>query len=377
MSAVADAPAAMLRIGPDPAGGSRLVFAGPLDARAVARHWPAATRGAAEGPRPLVMDLSAVTALDTAGAVMLLRLQRLGGDALRVEGLAQDGAVAAVLDRTRRALAAPAAAPPASVPWLGQIGHAALESAQGLLGRLAFLGEAVLAGAATVRRPWRLRAGEVMRHLDEAGLRAFPLTVLLGVLIGLILAFQSSIPMRQFGAEIFIPSLVGISLVRELGPLMAAVVLSGRTGSAYAAELGTMTVNEEVDALRIMGIDPIAWLVLPRVLAAMLVMPVLSLVMNLAGLAGMTVVMATLGFPLVAVTNQLQQWVDLGDLAGGLFKAACFGLAIGLVGCRAGLAAGRGPRAVGDAATAAVVGGIVSVVVLDGVFAVLFFRLDW
>ena len=213
--------------------------------------------------------------------------------------------------------------------------------------------------------------------MDEAGLRAFGLTALLGFLIGLILAFQSSIPMRQFGAEIFIPNLVGISLVRELGPLMAAVILAGRTGSAYAAELGTMTVNEEIDALRIMGIDPVAWLVLPRLLAAMLVMPVLALLMNLAGLLGMTVVMGTLGFPPVAVVRQLQAWVGLDDLAGGLVKAAVFGLAIGLVGCRAGLSAGRGPRAVGDAATAAVVGGIVSIVLLDGVFAVLFFRLGW
>lgn len=201
--------------------------------------------------------------------------------------------------------------------------------------------------------------------------------LLLGVLLGLILAFQSSIPMRQFGAEVFIPNLVGISLLRELGPLMAAVILAGRTGSAYAAELGTMVVNEEVDALRIMGIDPVAWLVLPRVLAAVLVMPLLALVLDLAGLLGMGAVMASLGFPPVAVLNQLRQAVALGDLLGGLFKAAVFGLAIGLVGCRAGIGAGRGPRAVGDAATAAVVGGIVGVVVLDGVFALLFFRLGW
>ncbi|MBX9700221.1 MAG: ABC transporter permease, partial [Acetobacteraceae bacterium] len=237
--------------------------------------------------------------------------------------------------------------------------------------------EGVLAAGGAMRGRRRVRRAELFRHLDEAGLRAFPLTLLLGVLIGLILAFQSSIPMRRFGAEVFIPNLVGISLLRELGPLMAAVVLAGRTGSAYAAELGTMTVNEEVDALRIMGIDPFAWLVLPRVLAAMLVMPVLALVMNLAGLAGMTGVMVSLGFPPIAVANQLQQWIDLGDVAGGLFKAAVFGLAIGLVGCRAGLGAGRGPRAVGDAATAAVVGGIISIVVLDGIFAVLFFRLGW
>jgi phospholipid/cholesterol/gamma-HCH transport system permease protein len=211
--------------------------------------------------------------------------------------------------------------------------------------------------------------------LDEIGLRAFPLTLLLGFLIGLILAYQSSIPLKRFGAEIFVPNLVGISLLRELGPLLAGVVLAGRTGSAFAAELGTMTVNEEVNALRIMGIDPMVMLVLPRILAAILVMPALTLLMNLAGLAGMTVVMESLGFPWSAVSNQLQQWLSLGDLMGGLFKSACFGLVIAAIGCRAGLSAGFGPRAVGDAATAAVVGGIVAIVAMDGVFAILFFRL--
>ncbi|MDO9709056.1 ABC transporter permease [Paracraurococcus lichenis] len=354
--------------------GRRLAFRGALDAAAAARLWPEALRQA-RGAHPLVLDLAGVTALDTAGAVLLLRLEREARGA-EFRGLPA-GPLQAVLDRARGALARPAPQPPVPLPLLGRIGEAAWTRGQDMLGQVAFLGEAILAGLATLRRPWRLRLSEVLRHLDEAGLRAFGLCAMLGFLIGLILAFQSSIPMRQFGAEIFIPNLVGISLLRELGPLMAAVILSGRTGSAYAAELGTMTVNEEIDALRIMGIDPVAWLVLPRLLAAMLVMPVLSLLLDLSGLLGMGVVMATLGFPPVAVVNQLQAWVKPKDLIGGLAKAAVFGLAIGLVGCRAGLAAGRGPRAVGDAATAAVVGGIVSIVVLDGIFAVLFFRLGW
>jgi len=352
--------------------GRRLVFNGSLDTAAAAALWPEAMR-AARGARPLALDLGGVTALDTAGAVLLLRLEQVAGKA-EWHGLAA-GPLQALLDRTREALARPQAKPQPALPFLGQVGQATLDQGKALLTRVAFLGETLLAAIATLRAPWRLRLSEVLRHLDEAGLRAFGLTILLGFLIGLILAFQSSIPMKQFGAEIFIPNLVGISLLRELGPLMAAVVLSGRTGSAYAAELGTMTVNEEIDALRIMGIDPIAWLVLPRLLAAMLVMPVLALVMNLAGLVGMAVVMGTLGFPPIAVVNQLQAWVHLGDLAGGLAKAATFGLAIGLVGCRAGLAAGRGPRAVGDAATSAVVGGIVAMVLLDGLFATLFYRL--
>ena len=359
------------------AGGVRLAFRGALDAGAVACLWPEAVRRA-KGAAPLTLDLGRVTALDTAGAVLLLRLEREAGGA-RWQGLAADGPARAVLERTRRALEAPPAAKPAGggLPWVGRVGRAAVGRGDRMLDQVAFLGEALVAGAGVARRPWRLRLGEVMRHLDEAGLRAFGLTVLLGFLIGLILAFQSSTALRRFAAEYYIPNLVGISLLRELGPLMAAVILAGRTGSAFAAELGTMRVNEEVDALRIMGIDPVAWLVLPRVLAAVLVMPVLALLMDLSGLLGMGVVMLSLGYVPAGVAGQLQGALRLWDLWGGLWKAAAFGLAIGLIGCRAGLAAGGGPRAVGDAATGAVVGGIVSIVVLDGAFAVLFYRLGW
>ncbi|MBL6458743.1 MlaE family lipid ABC transporter permease subunit [Belnapia sp. T6] len=362
LSASADGPA------------TRLAFAGVLDAAGTARLWPEAMR-AVRGARHLVLDLAGLTALDTAGAVLLLRLERAVRET-RWQGMPA-GPVQAVLDRTRQALANPPPPAPPPLPPLAWLGRATLRQGGDLLDQIGFLGEAALAGLDTLRRPWRLRFAETLRHLDEAGLRAFGLTLLLGVLIGVILAFQSSIPMRRFGAEVFIPNLVGISLLRELGPLMAAVILAGRTGSAYAAELGTMTVNEEIDALRIMGIDPIAWLVLPRLLAGMLVMPVLALLMDLSGLAGMAVVMSSLGFPPVGVVNQLRNAVKLRDLLGGLLKAAVFGLSIALVGCRAGLTAGRGPRAVGDAATAAVVGGIVSIVLLDGVFSVLFFRLGW
>ena len=360
------------------AGGVRLLFRGALDAVAVARLWPEATRRA-RGATPLTLDLGGVTALDTAGAVLLLRLEREAGGGARWQGLAREGPERAVLERTRRALEAPALAkdPGGDLPWLGRLGRTALRRGDGLLDGVAFLGEALVAGAGALRRPWRLRFGEAMRHLDEAGLRAFGLTILLGFLIGLILAFQSSVSLRRFGAEYYIPNLVGISLLRELGPLMAAVILAGRTGSAFAAEIGTMRVNEEVDALRIMGIDPIAWLVLPRVLAAVLVMPVLALLMDLSGLFGMGAVMLSLGYVPAGIAGQLQGALQLWDLWGGLWKAAAFGLSIGLIGCRAGLNAGGGPRAVGDAATGAVVGGIISIVVLDGAFAVLFYRLGW
>lgn len=349
--------------------GRVLAFSGRLDAEAAASLWPAMTRAMVD--KPNVIDLSGVETMDSAGAILVLR----AGDAVAVEGGSAD--VLAVLERNRSALKAaplPAEAPREFAP-ITAFGRMVYGGVQAALSGIAFTGEALVAALRVMFRPRMFRGAEFLRHLDEIGLRAFPLTLLLGFLIGLILAYQSSIPLKRFGAEIFVPNLVGISLLRELGPLLAGVVLAGRTGSAFAAELGTMTVNEEVNALRIMGIDPMVMLVLPRILAGILVMPALTLLMNLAGLAGMTVVMESLGFPWSAVSNQLQQWLSLGDLMGGLFKSACFGLVIAAIGCRAGLAAGLGPRAVGDAATAAVVGGIVAIVAMDGVFAILFFRL--
>lgn len=353
------------------AAGRRVLHArGRLDIAAVARLWPRAMRAAEAGPIA-ALDLAEVEALDSAGAVMLLTA------APEAELLGAAPPFARLMERTRAALAAapPAPPPPRRFLPITALGRATVERLRGAAARIAFLGEAVLALMRALGHPRLLRRAEVMRHLDAAGTRAFGLTILLGFLIGVILAFQSANPLRRFGAEIFVPNLVGIALLRELGPLLAGVVLAGRTGSAIAAELGTMTVNEEIDALRIMGIDPTMMLVLPRLIAATLVMPLLAMLMNVAGLAGMTVIMASLGYPWAAVSAQLQQWLSLQDLAGGLFKAACFGAVIAGIGCRAGLAAGRGPRAVGDAATAAVVGGIVAIIALDGIFAVLFYRL--
>lgn len=352
-----------------------LRFSGVLDTPAAAARWEEAHK-AVQGNTPLTIDAAAVTSLDSGGAALLASLGQLGSEVEWLEPA--EPTPRAALERFRKAIATAAPAPkPTPFRPLTAIGAATLDKLRGFGVRMTFLGETVLASARLIPRPWRLRWAEVLRHLDEAGTRAFPLCVLLGTLIGVILAFQSSVPMRQFGAEIFIPQLVGISLTRELGPLLASIILAGRTGSAYAAELGTMRVNEEVDALKIMGLDPIAWLVVPRIVASTLVMPALTMVMNVTGIIGMMIVMATLGFPPVAVMNQLEQWLSIQDLAGGLGKAAIFGLAIGYIGCHAGLSAGRGPRAVGDAATGAVVGGIVALVLLDGLFAILFFRLGW
>ena len=343
-----------------------ITLSGTLDAAGVARLWAPvlAAAAAARGGR-LVLDVSGASA-GAAGAALLAAATVRHGDA-RVEGASP----------TMRGLLDQAAAPPAPVPrapaWTFR-GTARTLGAQ--LGSITgFLGESVVAALGVPWRRRQVRRGDLVRLVDQAGVRAVPLVVLLGYLMGLILSFESSIPLRRFGADLFVVNLVGLSLLRELGPLLAAVILAGRTGSAYAAELGTMKVNEELAALQTLGISPMTMLVVPRLAAAVLVMPVLTLVLELAGLCGMLTVMLAFGFPPAAVATQLGRAVHGHDLWGGLFKALCFGAAVAGIGCRAGLATGFGPRAVGQAATAAVVGGIVATILLDGLFAILFYRL--
>jgi phospholipid/cholesterol/gamma-HCH transport system permease protein len=348
-----------------------LRFAGPLDVAATAQLWSRALREAAKlRGQKLTLDLAGVPLCDTAGATLLLEIERLQGAPVTMTGATEK--VAAVLAQTKAATAQPTrAAPPPAQSW-----RSVLSDAIGVaVGGVAFLGEVVVAW---VRLPSRLRLfrlSDLLRQADQAGVQAVPLVVLLGTLIGLILAFQSLIPMRQFGADIYVASLVAIGLVRELGPLLAAVVLAGRSGSAFAAEIGTMKVNQELDALDVMGLDPVTMLVLPRLLAGLVVAPMLTVVMNFSGLIGMSLVLVGDGIPLVAIGNQVAYWVVPKDVWTGLGKAALFGAVVAAIGCRAGLNTGVGPRAVGLSATAAVVGGIVAAIVLDGGFAVLFYQL--
>jgi phospholipid/cholesterol/gamma-HCH transport system permease protein len=340
----------------------------PLTVRSVGRIWPGLLRAttAARG-RPLVLDVSAATPCDTAGAAMLAAaLARHGQATLR-------GAAPGVAELVARIGAAPPLARPALRPWTFTIAAQAGLRTTGA--GLAFLGESLVALATLGRRRRQFRPSDIARLVDEAGVKAIPLLLLLGYLIGLILAFQSALPLRRFGAELFVVNAVALSLLRELGPLLAGVILAGRTGSAYAAELGTMKVNEELAALDTMGVSPMTMLVLPRLLAATLVTPVMALLLELAGLAGMLTVLLAFGFPLPALTTQLLRAVQAHDFWTGLFKAMCFGAVIAGIGCRAGMATGDGARAVGLSATRAVVGGIVASIVLDGVFSILLYRL--
>jgi len=238
-----------------------------------------------------------------------------------------------------------------------------------------FIGAISSAMFDVLKHPGRVRWADAFSAAERAGVNALPIIILISFLVGLIMAFQASIPMRMFGADIFIANLIGLAVIRELGPLMTAIVLTGRSGSAFAAEIGTMKINEEVNALTTMGLDPIAFLVTPRIIAAMLMTPLLAIFADIVGVLGGLVVVMALGHPPIVYYNQVVATVKWDDFVGGLIKCFVFGLLIAVSGCLRGLETGSGPSSVGDSTTKAVVTGIILITVVDGLFAVIYFYL--
>jgi phospholipid/cholesterol/gamma-HCH transport system permease protein len=346
----------------------RIILQGALTARGLGTLWQRATRAAADAADArLEIELSDVKKLDSSGAALILAMERRHGG--EVEIIGADPASLALLAQLRGASRPPQTTLlPAKPPFW----HGLRKS---WWTRIAFFGATLTAVLALPVNLRLLRRSDFGVIAERAGLQALPLVLVLGFLIGMILAFQSAVPMRQFGADLYVADLVTIALCRELGPLLVAVILAGRTGSAYAAELGTMQVNDEISALVTMGINPTTMLVLPRIAAAMMVMPALTVAMDAAGLTGMASVLAAFGYPFSAIKAHITILSAPGDFLQGLLKGVVFAAAVALIGCRAGLTASGGPRAVGQAATAAVVGGIVATVLLDGLFAVILYRL--
>lgn len=256
---------------------------------------------------------------------------------------------------------------------LERLGGAVLEARDAVLRALAFLGEVVisLARCATLRA--RFRRADLWTQLHATGAGALGIVALINVLVGLILAFVGSIQLRMFGAEIYVASLVGIAVVRVMGPIMTGIILAGRTGAAFAAQIGTMQVNEEVDALETMGLPPSEYLVLPRVLALAVMTPLLCLYADLLGiLGGLFVGVAMLGIGPRQYLTQTFDSVGLDELWIGLLHGTVFGLWIALAGCYHGMRCGRSASAVGQAVTAAVVSGIIGIVVATAILTVLF-----
>jgi phospholipid/cholesterol/gamma-HCH transport system permease protein len=260
---------------------------------------------------------------------------------------------------------------------LDQLGQATLAVLHELRSVLAFFGEMVLAAIAVVRAPRSANWGEVQPTMERSGADAVPIVLLVNFLVGLVMAFQASVQLKQFGANIFVADLIGISMTRELGPLMTAIVICGRSGAAFAAELGSMRVNEEVDALRTMGFGPMRFLVMPRMIALMLVMPILTLAADFVGvLGGLVVGLFSLELTTTAYFSQLQKAVKLWDVYSGMVKSVVFGLVIALISCQQGLATTGGAEGVGRRTTSAVVTTLFTLILVDATFTVVLRMFD-
>jgi len=323
----------------------------------------------------VVLDASRVTECDSAGLALLVMINGrvlAAGARFAVSGLPPE-TMALYESMLLGRVEAPARKLP--TPFFESVGRFVANSFNEALALLAFLGEVTAHFCSAVVRPRKIRWGDWTLVVETAGVDAVPVVMVIGFLLGLILAFQSAIPLQMFGAEIYVANLIGISVIRELGTLVAAIAMAGRTASAFAAEIGTMTVNEEVSALKTMGIEPVRFLALPRVLAAMVISPLLALFAIVAGLTGGFVVIYSLGYSFEAYVSHVMQFSRPHDLYGTLIKALVFGALVGGVGCHCGLQTGRSADAVGRSTTNAVVSAIVAVAIADGLFAVVFYCL--
>jgi len=257
-------------------------------------------------------------------------------------------------------------------PFVIRVGRAVADIARSAETFVSFVGSAAIAFARFVVGRARFRGSDLALAIQQAGAQALPIVSLISVLFGLILAFVGAIQLRQFGVQLYVANLVAIGMLREMGAIMTAIIMAGRTGAAYAAELGTMQVNEETDALRTLGFDPMEFLVLPRMLALAVMMPLLCLYADVLGIAGGALIGVTvLDLPWVEYWNQTQNAMTLNNFVIGLVKSGVFGIIIALAGCFKGMTSGRSAASVGLATTSAVVIAIVLIVAADGLFAVV------
>lgn len=349
----------------------RLVLRPPLDGASL----EAARRELSRLPAgsALLVDVSAFERVDTVTVARLLTLladARSGGLVVRLAGTSSS--LAAALAAVPLALVEPGT-PTTHRSWLEQLGAATLALRDRARRMLPFLGEAI-GGVLVPVGPRGLKWEIALAQMAQAGVRATPIVVFIALLVGVVLALNGALQLRQFGAQIFVANLVAISMTREMGPLVTAVVVAGRSGSAIAAEIGTMVVSEEIDALRTMALSPVRFLVVPRLAALAIALPCLTVLATTAGIAGgWLIAVLVLGLPSQAYLAQTVKSLFVGDLATGLVKSLAFGTLIALVGAWRGLTVEGGPAGVGRATTAAVVTSIVACIVTNAGFTAFFY----
>ena len=330
------------------------------------------------GDGDLLIDATAVTAMDTSGAWLLhraIRALEARGRVVRVEGLRPEfDALFRLVASRAAALRAPA---PAAPGLLARIGRQAWDGVAGAFGLLSFVGEGAVAFVRALARPRRIRWRSILYNVERAGFEALPITGMLTFLLGIVIAYQGAEQLRRVGANIYIVDLVGLSMVRELSPLITAIIVAGRSGSAYTAQIGTMKVTEEIDALRTVGVPPIDQLVLPKVLALVLALPLLTVYTDIMGiLGGMIMARAQLDVSFVTFIDRLDEAVSLKSYLIGVGKAPVFAAIIALVGCYQGFQVSGSAESVGRQTTVSVVQSIFLVILSDALFSIAFSWLD-
>ncbi|RLB41493.1 MAG: hypothetical protein DRH12_08000 [Deltaproteobacteria bacterium] len=326
-------------------------------------------------PRTLVIDLSRVEEMQDFGLAVILELKT----ALRDWGgsLELRGASAKVKEALEifsfddyEMIRGPVRRRPSGI--VTRFGEAALRHFSEMAYLVSFAGSMSIAFVRTLVRPAKFRFGDTLLAIERIGVDAIPIIALISFLLGLIIAFMSSVQLKEFGATIYVASLVALAMVRELGPIITAIIVAGRSGSSFAAEIGTMKISEEVDALFTMGLDPTEFLVIPKLTASIMALPVLTLLCDFFAIAGgLLVGLLMLDLTLTAYIDQTISTVTAFDLAWGFFKAASFGVLICWISCFRGFRAQGGADAVGAATTSAVVSSIFLIILADSIFAVL------
>ncbi len=324
-----------------------------------------------------IINLKNVTAVDTVGAWIVHRLSRDHGAQIIGASQTAQQLIAEIGDADQPGqVRAPELIAPLRI--LNQVGGAVVEAMQSLLGMMGFVGALLMAILSVMRHPGRFRFKAMIRHFELVGVTALGIVGLMSFLIGIVIAQQGAVQLRQFGAEIFTVNLVGRLTLRELGVLMTAIMVAGRSGSAFAAQIGTMKLTEEVDAMRTIGVSPMEALVLPRVMAAVLMMPLLGFYASMVAMFGGAVLCSiVLDIPIMTFVTTIQQVVPIHDLWVGLIKAPVFGAIVALSGCYQGMLVAGSAENVGLKTTSAVVQAIFMVIVLDAFFAIFFTWIGW
>lgn len=357
----------------------RLKIKGTLNAYTTSKIWnDSVTKLKSSKPKQLVLDGSEIDYCDASGIAFIMDLQirqEESGGTYKVEGLSEEINKLFILFNPKDFEQPQSLDTKDSENIIESAGKFGYDAWEEIKTNITFTGQVTVALINALLRPDKIRWKDVLITCEKFGANALFIIALVNFLVGLVIAFQSAVPMKQYGAQIFVADLLVIAYFKELGPLMTAFVVNGRSGSAFAAELGTMKVNEELDALDTMGLDSVPFLVVPKVIASLLMLPLLTVFGNLFGLLGGLVVMFSLGFTFETYLNQLTIAATYGMLLSGLFKTLFFAVIIAGVGCLAGMRAAKGPSAVGDAATKAVVVGIVLMIVVDGIFGVIYYIL--